>query len=131
MNHTGIIGRLTANPEIRRTGTGKAVCSFTVAVDNPGKDNGASFIPCVAWEKTAELLEKYFSKGSQLGLEGRLQSRQYENKDGKKQTVLEVVVSQIHFCGKKEDRTGFSSAEPTYSQNAFDPITDDDSELPF
>ena len=103
LNHLTIMGRLTANPEIRRTNSGKAVCSFTIAVDKPGKDSGASFIPCVAWEKTAEFIEKYFSKGSLLALEGRVESRQYETNDGQKRTVVELVVSQTHFCEKKKD----------------------------
>ena len=103
LNHYIAMGRLTKNPELRRTTTGKAVCSFDIACDKPGKDNGASFIPCVALEKTGEFINQYFSKGSQIVVEGRLESRQYETKEGQKRTVLEVVVSQAYFCGKKEE----------------------------
>ena len=128
LNHSTIMGRLTADPEIRRTNSGKAVCSFTVAVDKPGKDSGASFIPCVAWEKTAEFIEKYFSKGSLLALEGRVESRQYETKEGQKRTVVELVASQVHFCGKEnkdEAKSAFSSP------GGFAMIEDDDAQLPF
>ena len=124
LNHITIMGRLTADSELRRTTTGKAVVSFTIACDKPGKDNGASFIPCVAWEKTGEFINKYFSKGSAIIVEGRLESRQYETKDNQKRTVLEVIVSQAHFCGKKEDGKG------TTTQN-FAMLEDDDIDLPF
>lgn len=132
MNSSILIGRLTKNPELRRTGTGKAVTSFTIAVDNFGKDSGASFIPCVAWEQKGEFVNNYFTKGSQIAVRGRLQSRQYETKDGKKQTAIELVVDEVSFCGKKEDKGDcFSGGEPAYQQNNFTPIEDDSEELPF
>ena len=132
LNYSVLMGRLVRDPELRRTNTGKAVTSFTVAVDNFGKDNGASFISCVAWDKTGEFIDNYFLKGSQIVVEGRLQTRQYENKDGKKQTVTELVVTQAHFCGKKEEKgDGFSTGEPAYQQNNFTPLDGDDCELPF
>lgn len=132
LNYSVLMGRLVRDPELRRTNTGKAVTSFTVAVDNFGKDNGASFISCVAWDKTGELIDNYFLKGSQIVVEGRLQTRQYENKDGNKQTVTELVVTQAHFCGKKEEKSdGFSTGEPTYQQNNFPVLDGDDGELPF
>ena len=135
LNHNVIMGRLVRDPEFRRTNTGKAVVSFTIACDKPGKDSGADFIPCVAWEKTGEFINQYFLKGSPIAVEGRLTSRQYETKEGKKQTVLEVVVSQAHFCGKKEtteEYTGFIKTTPaTVSASNFDPLDGDDIELPF
>jgi single-strand DNA-binding protein len=132
LNYSVLMGRLARDPELRRTNTGKAVASFTIAVDNFGKDNGASFVPCVAWDKTGEFINNYFGKGSQIAVEGRIQSRQYETKDGKKQTVVELVVTQAHFCGKKEEKIdGFSGGEPTYQQNNFAPISGNDEELPF
>ena len=103
LNHSTIMGRLTRDPELRRTNSGKAVCSFTIACDKPGKDSGASFIDCVAWEKTAEFINNYFGKGALIVLEGRLESRQYETKDSQKRTVLEVVVTQAHFCERKKE----------------------------
>ena len=105
LNHSVVMGRLVRDPELRRTNSNKAVTSFTIACDKPGKDNGASFIECVAWEKTAEFINNYFLKGSAIIVEGRLESRQYETKDGQKRTVTEVVVSQAHFCEKKKEET--------------------------
>ena len=131
LNHSVIMGRFVRDPELRRTNSGKAVCSFTIACDKPGKDSGASFIECVAWEKTADFINNYFLKGSAIVVEGRLESRQYETKDGQKRTVTEVVVAQAHFCEKKKDEgDGFSKGEPTYQQNNFAPL-DDNSPFPF
>ena len=124
LNHSTIMGRLTSDPELRRTNTGKAVCSFTIACDKPGKDNGTSFIPCVAWEKNGEFINNYFAKGSLIALEGRLESRQYETKDNQKRTVLEVVVSQAHFCERKKEET------PTQTHSDF-ALLDNDEPLPF
>ena len=129
LNYSVLMGRLARDPELRRTNTGKAVTSFTIAVDNFGKDNGASFISCVAWEKTGEFVSNYFLKGSPIAVEGRLQTRQYETKEGNKQTVTEVVVTQAHFCGKKEEKETFGS--PAYQQKDFAPLDGDDGELPF
>ena len=126
LNHSVIMGRFVRDPELRRTNTGKAVTSFTIACDKPGKDNGASFIDCVAWEKTAEFIDNYFIKGSAIIVEGRLESRQYETKDGQKRTVTEVVVTQAHFCEKKkEESDGFAGGEPAYQQNNFTQLGDD------
>ena len=129
LNYSVLMGRLARDPELRRTNTGKAVASFAIAVDNFGKDNGASFISCVAWDKTGEFVSNYFMKGTPIAVEGRLQTRQYESKDGKKQTVTELVVTQAHFCGKKEEKETFGT--PAYQQNNFAPLDGDDSELPF
>lgn len=123
LNHITIMGRLVRDPELRRTNSGKAVTSFTIACDKPGKDSGTSFIDCVAWEKTAEFINNYFMKGSAILLEGRLESRQYETKDNQKRTVVEVVVSQTYFCEKKKEET-------TTQAPAFEPL-DSDEPLPF
>lgn len=131
LNYSVLMGRLARDPELRRTNTGKAVASFTVAVDNFGKDNGASFISCVAWDKTGEFVSNYFLKGSPIVVEGRLQTRQYETKDGKKQTATELVVTQTHFCGKKEEKKDGDFGYPAHQQNNFAPLDGDDSELPF
>ena len=136
LNHSIIMGRLTANPELRRTTTGKAVVSFSIACDKPGKDSGASFIPCVAWEKTGEFINQYFSKGSAIVLEGRIESRQYEAKDGQKRTVVELVASQAHFCGKKEESTsdlvGFVPKDKVpAAEQTFVELDNYDIDLPF
>lgn len=126
LNHSVIMGRLVRDPEIRRTNTGKAVTSFTIACDKPGKDSGASFIDCVAWDKTAEFVSNYFTKGSAIIVEGRLESRQYEAKDGQKRTVTEVVVTQAHFCEKKKDEEpGKNNAPANFT------LLDDNEPLPF
>jgi single-strand DNA-binding protein len=101
MNTAILIGRLVRDPETRYTQSGKAVCSFTLAIDRRGKDNGADFIPCVAWDKLAEVIANNLSKGRRIGVEGRLQSRQYETKDGGKRTAYEVVVGNMEFLDSK------------------------------
>lgn len=130
LNHVTIMGRLTQDPELRRTTTDKAVVSFNIACDKPGKDKGASFIPCVAWEKTGEFINAYFSKGNAILLEGRMESRQYETKDGQKRTVIELVVSQAHFCGEKKEKE-----EPSFAMDRepsrFNTLSEDELQLPF
>ena len=131
LNYSVLMGRLAKDPELRRTNTGKAVTSFTVAVDNFGKDSGTSFIDCVAWQHTGEFVDKYFMKGNPIIVEGRLQKRQYETMDGRKASITELVVTQAHFCGKKEQSDGFADGEPEYKQNNFTDLPDDGDELPF
>ena len=136
LNHNTIMGRFVREPELRRTNSGKPVCSFTIACDKPGKDSGASFIDCVAWDKTAEFIDNYFTKGSAIIVEGRLESRQYETKDGQKRTVLEVVVSQAHFCEKKKEETdrlcaGVDRKAFDEMHGGFEPIDSMDEALPF
>ena len=125
LNHSVIMGRFVRDPEIRRTNSGKAVTSFTIACDKPGKDNGASFIDCVAWEKTAEFIDNYFTKGSAIIVEGRLESRQYETKDNQKRTVVEVVVAQAHFCEKKKEEEPTKTNAPAFN------LLDNNDPLPF
>lgn len=125
LNHSVIMGRLVRDPELRRTNSGKAVTSFTIACDKPGRDSGTSFIGCVAWEKTADFINNYFLKGSAIIVEGRLESRQYETKDGQKRTVTEVVVAQAHFCEKKKGDAPKTEAPANFTQ------LDDDTPLPF
>ena len=102
LNRTIIMGRIAADLEQRVTKDGKAVLSFTVAVNGYGKDD-ADWIDCVAWEKTAEFICKYFKKGSQIALEGHLQTRNYEDKNGNKRKTTEVVINNVYFCGAKSD----------------------------
>lgn len=112
MNQVILTGRLVRDTEIRYTSNKKAVTSFTIAVDD-GKDakgeKRAQFISCVAWEKTAELIDQYFQKGDPIGIIGKLTTRSYE-KDGQKRSVTEVRVASIEFPftkQKTEDATGF------------------------
>ena len=120
LNNIAIAGRFTRDPELRRTATGKAVASFTLAVDRDGE--GCDFIPCVAWEKTAEHIANYFYKGKMALVSGRLQQREYTDKEGRKRTAYEVVVGRIYFADKKEE------SKPSVADFA---VIDDDDELPF
>lgn len=132
INHVTIQGRFVRDPEMRRTNSGKGVCSFTLAVDKQGKDAGASFLDFVAWDKTGEFINNYFLKGSPIVVEGRLESRQYETKDGQKRSAVEVVVTQGHFFGKKEEKndeyTGFVKNSPAPE---FSILDGNDDTLPF
>lgn len=119
MNYVILSGRLTRDPEVRYTNSKKAVCSFSVAVRE--SKEAVSFHNCVAWEKTAELLDEYFSKGDGITLWGRLQNRQYE-KDGQKRTVTEILVNGFEFPLTRRDE----AAKP----NAFEELAGDDEDLP-
>ena len=106
LNVIAIQGRLAADPEMRQTTTGKRVCTFRIACDRGRKDaNGNSqtdWIPCTAWEKTAEFIYKYFQKGSMIAVDGRLQSRQYQDKNGQNRIAVVIVANNVNFCGSKE-----------------------------
>ena len=103
MNHFVGIGRLTRDPNVKYTKSGKAYASFTLAIDRRRSADGnqqADFIQCVAWEKTAEVISQYVSKGQKIAVEGRIQTRSYE-KDGTKHYVTEVIVQSMEFCDSK------------------------------
>lgn len=102
MNIVGLIGRLVRNPELRKTNTGKSVCEFTLAVDRRGSDE-ADFIGCIAWNKTADLVYQYLSKGSLVGVEGRIQTSNYDNKKGEKVYKTHVVVESVKFLQPKNN----------------------------
>ena len=133
MNTVCIMGRLTADPELKTTTSGKSVTSFSIAV-NKDRDN-ADYFDIVAWNKTAELITKYFRKGSQIGIEGRLNTRKWEDNNGNKRKAVEIVVNSITFCGKKEDeeapKTSYSAPQATTAApDDFSDVELDD-ELPF
>lgn len=100
MNSVSLIGNITKDIEVRMTTTGKKVCAFTLAVRRDAKET--DFINCVAWEGTCDILERYVKKGDKVGANGRLQVRSYENQNGQKVYVSEVIVNQIHLIEKKE-----------------------------
>ena len=114
LNHITIMGRLTRDPELRRTGSGVAVASFTVAVDRDYAPNGGEretdFIDCVAWRQTGEFVSKYFQKGSMAVVSGRLQIRGWTDKDGNKRRTAEVVADNVYFGSSKRDSEGTGSA---------------------
>ena len=125
LNHIVIMGRLTRDPELRRTGSGIAVASFTVAVDRDfgGRDGGereTDFIDCVAWRQTGEFVSKYFTKGSMIVVSGRLQIRNWNDKDGNKRRSAEVVADNVYFGESKRSNEGNSSyGGNTYGGNAY------------
>ena len=150
LNHITIMGRLTRDPELRRTGSGVAVASFTVAVDRDfsPKDGGekeTDFIDCVAWRQTGEFVSKYFTKGRMAVVSGRLQIRSWTDKDGNKRRTAEVVADNVYFgdSNRREDggnsfaapaAPGFGEySAPAASNSASDfaMLEDDDATLPF
>ncbi len=146
LNSVILMGRLTADPELRTTTTGKSVCSFSIAVDRGYSKNAeermTDFINCVAWENQANFICRYFNKGSMIAITGQLQSRRYEDKTGAKRTAYEVVAREVSFCGSKAETGTSSNASysapapaqaPAYQSAApsdFEEITDDE-DLPF
>ena len=105
MNKAILIGRLTRDPELRTTSTGRNVCQFSIAVNrtftNANGEREADFINCVVWDKQAENLVKYQKKGNQIAVDGRIQTRNYDDKDGKKVYVTEVLVNNVNFLDAK------------------------------
>ena len=158
LNKIIIMGRLTRDPELRRTGSGTAVTSFSLAVDRDFKSQSGEketdFIDVVAWRSTAEFVSKYFTKGRMAVVEGRLQMRDWTDKDGNKRTTAEVVADNVYFGDSKRDGDGggysagysqggysaggyASSAAPSgygappADGDQFAELSDDDGELPF
>ncbi len=154
LNIAVIMGRLTANPELRQTQGGISVLSFTVAVDRRfvglNNERQADFIYCVAWRQTAEFISKYFVKGQMIAVEGSLQSRNYTDKNGNNRSVIEVVVDNASFCGSKAETGGARNQDNSQAKfdqpahngdsfsvgdieniDGFEEIGTDDSELPF
>ena len=152
LNHIVLMGRLTRDPELRRTGSGIAVASFTLAVDRDyaaqGAEKETDFVDIVAWRNTAEFVSRYFTKGRMAIVSGRLQIRNWTDKDGNKRRSAEVVADNVYFGDSKRDSAsapaGFDqtpsyAAPQPYQQSApqapaasgFSMLEDDDSELPF
>ena len=129
LNKIIIQGRLTRDPEMRRTNTGTAVAGFTLAVDRDFGDKETDFIECVAWRNTAEFVDKYFSKGRMAVVVGRLQIRGWTDKDGNKRKTAEVVAENIYFGDSKSDSTPAQN-NPAPAQG-FEPLTYEDAGLPF
>ena len=124
LNHIVIMGRLTRDPELRRTGSGIAVTSFSLAVDRDfgGRDGGereTDFIDCVAWRHTGEFVSKYFTKGRMAVVSGRLQIRSWTDKDGNKRRTAEVVADNVYFGDSKRDNEGGSYGGNTYGGNSY------------
>jgi single-strand DNA-binding protein len=134
MNKCVFIGRLTRNPELRYSQAGKAFATFTLAVDrkmwskkNDGQQQ-ADFIPCIAWDKLAEIIGNNLAKGRRVGVEGRLQTRTYEAQDGSKRSAFDVVLDELEFLDPKQQ--GQQSQGQSQPQQAYQPAVTDE-EIPF
>lgn len=123
MNTIIIMGRLTADPELRQTQSGLSVTSFTVAVDRSfvkqGEERQTDFINVVAWNKTAEFVSKWFTKGQMIAVQGSLQIRSYEDKEGKKRTAAEVIANNVSFCGSKQQKDVVDTDEVVFDDLPF------------
>lgn len=151
LNQIVLMGRLTRDPELRRTGSGVAVASFTLAVDRDfaaqGAEKETDFVDIVAWRNTAEFVSRFFTKGRMAVVTGRLQIRNWTDKEGNKRRSAEVVADNVYFGDSKRDGAapgGFDQtpsypqtpayqapAAPAPSASGFSMLEDDDSELPF
>lgn len=134
MNNVSLIGRLTKDVEERRTQNGTPVASFTLAVDRRKKEDGADFIPCIAWDKAAETIAKYVHKGDLFGVTGHIQTRSYE-KDGRINYVTEVVTTSFQFLERKREMPSYgpSVKNNSDSHNGWGNTRNDidSSDLPF
>ena len=138
LNHITIMGRLTRDPEMRRTGSGVAVTSFTIACDRDFGQNGekeTDFIDVTCWRNTAEFASKYLSKGRMAVVSGRLQIRKWKDKDGNDRRSAEVVADNVYFGDSKKDDSGYNAAPASAPVPApasdYQMLEDDDSQLPF
>ena len=144
LNCVTLMGRLTADPVLKTTTTGKEVCQFSIAVDRNHTQQGekkSDFINIVAWNSAAKFVESYFKKGSMIAIQGSIQTRNYEDKNGNKRTAFEVVAKELSFCSNKAEGGKKPPSEPQpdcdgtgYYSNAsvadFEEIADDE-DMPF
>ena len=138
LNHIVIMGRLTKDPELRTTQSGTPVTSFTLAVDRDFKDKDSGekstdFIDVVAWKQTAEFVSKYFSKGRMAVADGRLQIREWKDKDGNNRRTAEIVAVNVYFGDSKHSDSGNAPnyGAPAEAPAGFHEVAEDDGDLPF
>lgn len=133
LNKAILMGRLVKDPELRSTQNGTPVCSFALAVDRRGKDDGTDFIDIVAWNKTAEFVSKYFTKGQLVAVAGRIQTRNWEDSNNNKRKSVEVVAEEVHFAESKKasQNNNPEIGDPMAALGGFSPLAGDDSDLPF
>ena len=116
LNVVAIIGRMVKDPELKTTNSGKSVCSFRIANDSGYKDASGqrqtNWLDVTAWGKTAEFVCKYFPKGALIAIDGRLQTRQYQDKNGNNRTAVEIVAQNASFCGSKESTSPAQHSAP-------------------
>ena len=129
LNHITLMGRIGTDIELRKTGSGVSVASFTMAVDRDFKSGGGEketdWVDCVAWRQTGEFIDKYFAKGRMIVVSGRLQIRNWQDKEGNKRKTAEVVVENAYFGDSK------SAADTNVGHKQFAPIEEADDQLPF
>lgn len=131
MNVVVLVGRLTDNPELRKTSSDISVTRFSIAVDRPhksGEERQADFISLVAWRQTAEFITRYFTKGQRIGVEGSLRMNKFTNKDGNNRTSYEVVINNAHFVENKRDNNSSSTTENVAQSKNASSFTNTDSE---
>lgn len=135
MNKVILMGRLTRDPEVRTTQSQIPVASFTLAVDrrfkNAAGERQADFINCIAWRQTAEFVAKYFQKGSKMVVVGEIQTRKWDDQDGKTHYATEVIVSEVEFAESKQSSQGSAPSTPAPVADGFFPAPEDDTALPF
>lgn len=143
LNCAVLMGRLVADPELKTTSNNISVTSFRIAVDRnfvkQGEEKQADFIDIVAWRSTADFVCRYFHKGSMIAIQGSIQTRNYEDKQGNKRTAVEIVADNVSFCGSKGENTANTASYTPTPTNAtqgnfgggFESIDDDDDSLPF
>lgn len=129
LNKAILNGRLTKAPELKQTNSGKNVCSFTIAVDRSRDREKTDFIPLVAWNKTAEFVNQWFGKGDLITIVGRIEVRNYEDKNGNKRTATEVIAEEALFGGSKS--TGNAEEKSAESKNGWFEQIEDDNDFPF
>ena len=130
LNKAILNGRLTKATELKQTQNGKSVCGFTIAVDRSRDREKTDFIPIVAWGKTAEFVNQWFGKGDLITIVGRIEVRNYDDKNGNKRTATEIIAEEVLFGGSKN--TANASEKPAESKNGgFEQIDDDGADLPF
>lgn len=131
MNKVILSGRFTATPELKQTQNGTSVTSFTLAVNRKMDREKVDFLDCIAWRGTAEFLTKYFAKGDPVVVEGELQKREWQTKEGQKRYATEVIVSNAEFSLSKKSDEPKSYVPEAYKPQFEEVKTDDDSDLPF
>lgn len=133
LNVVAIMGRLTADPEMKTTTNGVSVTSFTLAVERSytkqGEERQADFIDCVAWRGTAEFICHHFTKGKLMAVDGAIQTRNYEDKNGNKRKAVEIVVASVNFCGDGKKQNDDGPQEPTPDREVIEDVLVED--LPF
>ena len=130
LNKAILNGRLTKAPELKQTNSGKSVCGFTIAVDRNRDREKTDFIPIVAWGKTAEFVNQWFGKGDLITIVGRIEVRNYEDKNGNKRTATEIIAEEVLFGGSKSTSQGSENAAQR-NLAGLEEVDDDGADLPF